>query len=146
MDLTEADLRLWATYQAVSHTPREGARGESCDEMGCAICNLVLDEYVERYVEAVTAPRYDPYAWHPATPDESEMAEAKAELRAGRHLALQSYLMEFEPGCPMEDYAQGATAIIETLAEAGFAIVPGAIDPLAVPRESDNRAMENFDA
>lgn len=42
-----------ATRQAArQHTPSVGPGGESCDEMGCPICNSSPEEYAEDAVDA----------------------------------------------------------------------------------------------
>lgn len=51
------------------HTPTEDTYGRTCDERGCAICNLGESEYAEDYAALALNPYAD--AW----PDDDELAD-----------------------------------------------------------------------
>ncbi len=71
--LQEALLLLWATATVESHIPFEDNYGRSCDEQGCAICNIGNAEDFLSYLKHE----------HPDhLPDDNEIAEAIEELLA----------------------------------------------------------------
>lgn len=73
-DLRDALLPIWAAETVLSHTPTEDNYGRSCDERGCAICNIGDP------VEFLAHLQSDPYGQF--LPDDSELYDAVIEYHA----------------------------------------------------------------
>lgn len=79
-------IGIWAAEQLNSHSPRTGPHGESCDEMGCPMCNGG-DEYVEWVVMLwLEGPQrsLDPHdAWRDFPwPDDEDLVDAAQSYMA----------------------------------------------------------------
>lgn len=67
------DVEAFARFQFRSHVPREDTYGATCDEQGCAVCNIgAEDEYVSYYTDLADRTYL--------APDDDEVADARAWL------------------------------------------------------------------